>query len=264
MTDKYTAEHIVWLRPWAPNLFSFRLSRPAGFRFTPGQFARLGVKVHGPSAAKNPSGERIVWRAYTVASAADAPYLEFFSIVIADGEFTLPLARLGIGDTVYVDRTSYGFLTLDRFENGQDLWLLCTGTGLAPFLSMLWEPATWRSYENLIVAHSVRYPNELAYADTLRDFAANSSHASHAGKLHYQPIVTRAPMDGALLARIPALLSSGELERRVGVQLDQQRSRLMMCGNPAMVDEARKILTAAGFAMSRRGRPAHMAVENYW
>lgn len=262
--DKYTAERIVWIHPWAPNLFSFRLTRYAGFRFAPGQFARLGVAKPDPDNPKNPSGTRIVWRAYSIVSASDDAQLEFYSIVIPGGDFTSELARLRVGDIVYVEKLNYGFLTCDRFEGGKDLWLLATGTGLAPFISILWDPKTWDDYENLILVHSARYPNELAYQATIAAFSTHERFRAHAGKLRYVPVVTRAKVDGALDQRIPALLDSGRLESQVGLGLDPARSRVMICGNPDMITDTRKRMSTRGFATSRRGIPGQLAVENYW
>jgi ferredoxin--NADP+ reductase len=262
--DKYSAERILWIRPWAPNLFSFCLTRDPAFRFTPGQFARLGVERPDPDNPKNPSGRKIVWRAYSVVSASDAAHLEFFSIAIPDGEFTSALARLQVGETVYVERTNYGFFTLERFTGGTDLWMLATGTGLAPFLSMLWEPQTWQSYENLIVVHSVRYANELAYADTLAGFRNDPRFSAWGRKLRTVPVVTRGRADGALDQRIPLLIDNGRLEAAAGIPLDLERSRIMICGNPDMVDATRKTLAARGFTTSRRTRPGQVAAESYW
>jgi ferredoxin--NADP+ reductase len=260
--DKYTAERIVWIRSWAPNLFSFRLTRFDGFHFTPGQFARLGVKKADRDNPKNPAGEKIVWRAYSVASARDDTHLEFFSIVIPGGEFTTELARLKVGDTVYVEKTNYGFLTTDRFVDGKDLWMLATGTGLAPFLSILWEPQIWADYENLIVVHSVRYPNELAYADTIDTMRARFAGAR--ARLHYIPTVTRVKHSGAFDRRIPQLIESGTLEAGAGLRFDHNRSRFLICGNPEMIGATRKLLGSKGFMTARRSQPGQIAVENYW
>jgi ferredoxin--NADP+ reductase len=262
--DKYTAEKILWIHPWAPNLFSFKLTRYSGFRFVPGQFARLGVKKPDPNNPKNPSGEKIAWRAYSIVSADYDEHLEFYSIVVPGGEFTSELARLKVGDTVFVEKTNYGFLTLDRFEGGADLWMLSTGTGLAPFVSMLWDPRTWEQYENLIVVHSVRYPNELAYADTIEAFRGHELFAPMARKLRYVQAVTRAAVPGALDKRIPAAIADGSLEAQVGLPFDHDRSRILICGNPEMVDDTRKLLAGRGYTTSRRGAPGHLAVENYW
>jgi ferredoxin--NADP+ reductase len=162
---------------------------------------------------------------------------------------------------VYLERLNYGFLTLDRFEPARDLWMMCTGTGLAPFLSMLGEADTWNAYQNLVVVHSVRYPNELAYADELR--ALRDAPAGRA-RLHYVPVVTRRRGGGALAARVPALIENGELERHVGLTLEAAHARILVCGNPEMITATRRLLALRGMAPSRRGRPGQLAVENYW
>lgn len=254
---KFTPEKVLSIRPWAPNLFSFRMTRDPAFEFVPGQFARIGVRRAEPPGADPTTRERIVWRAYSVASAREADFLEFFSIVIPGGEFTSELARLRVGDTVYLERLNYGFLTLDRFDPARDLWMLCTGTGLAPFLSILNEATTWNDYQNLIVVQSVRYPNELAYAETLRALSGRA-------RLHYVPVVTRRTVATALDKRVPALLESGALESRVQLPIDAIASRVLICGNPDMIGGTRKLLAARGLAPSRRGNPGHLAVENYW
>src|SRR5207249_8036048 len=131
-------------------------------------------------------------------------------------------------------KLSYGFLTLDRFERGRDLWLLSSGTGIAPFLSILHDLHAWEQYERLILVHSVRNANELAYRDTVQAFRDHEVFgeelAASPDKLVYVPIVTRERVDGALHARIAALLGSGALEDRAGVKLDHERSRIMICG----------------------------------
>ena len=258
--SKFTAEKLLSIRPWAPNLFSFRMTRDPAFDFVPGQFARLGVRRLDPDNPKNPSGEKIVWRAYSIASPRDAGFLEFFSVVVPDGEFSSALARLRVGATLYLERINYGFLTLDRFEPARDLWMLSTGTGLAPFLSILGETGNWTRYHNLIVVHSVQYANELAYADELRSMRGPPD----AARLHYVPVVTRQRCTGLLGVRVPTLVESGALETHVGLPIDSVTSRVLICGNPEMISATRKILGTRGLATSRRGNPGQLAVENYW
>jgi len=255
-SDKYTIDTITGVRPWTDSLFSFRTTRDRGYRFTPGQFARLGVKDRD-------SGET-VWRAYSIASAAHDEHLEFFSVVVPNGAFTSRLSRLREGDEILVERKSYGFLTTDRFEAGRDLWMLATGTGLAPFLSILHDFDTWEKYDNLVLVQSVRTQPELAYEDIIRGFEGSEYYGEYAHKLRYVRIVTREPVDGALRDRVTRLLSSGVLEQNVGLALDHERSRIMLCGNPDMVEDSRKLLLDRGFKLSRRGDPGHFAVENYW
>ena len=180
------------------------------------------------------------------------------------GAFTSRLSKLKEGDAIYVERKSYGFLTTDRFQAGKDLWMLATGTGLAPFLSILHDFATWESYDNLILVQSVRTQSELAYEDLIRGFDRSEYYAEFARKLRYVRIVTREPVPGTLGDRVTKLVASGVLEENVGLKLDHERSRIMLCGNPEMVEDSRRILTERGFRMSRRGEPGHLAVENYW
>jgi ferredoxin--NADP+ reductase len=253
--DKYTAEKITELRTWTPHLFSFKLTRFSGYRFVPGQFARLGLKKEDGS---------IVWRAYSIVSASYDEFLEFFSIVVPDGEFTSRLAELRVGDEVLVEKLNYGFLTTSRFEQGKDLWMLATGTGLAPFISILQELDTWEDYENIVLAYSVRESNELAYLDTIEGLKQHEYFGDFAHKLKFVPIVTRENIDGMLSDRIPVLLETGELERAVDIKLDAVRSRIMICGNPEMVDDTRKWFVDNGYTISRRSKPGHLALENLW
>lgn len=264
--EKFTRQTITSIQQVTDHLFTFRTTRDRAYRFKPGQFARLGVyreDDHG-----NRHGPRFVWRAYSIVSADYDEFLEFYSIVVPEGDFTTELARLRVGDELLIEKQSYGFLTLDRFEGGRDLWLLSSGTGLAPFISILYDMGAWEQYERLILVHSVRNANELAYRDTVENFRNHEYFgellAANPGKLVYVPIVTRENLPGVLSARIPALLGSGALEAQAGVKLDPEHSRIMICGNPDMVDDIRKHLTNAGYAVSRRGQPAQMAVENYW
>uniref|UniRef100_A0ABX1N6F9 ferredoxin--NADP(+) reductase n=1 Tax=Aromatoleum buckelii TaxID=200254 RepID=A0ABX1N6F9_9RHOO len=253
--DRFTTERIIAMRRWTPHLFSFRTTRDPAFRFVPGQFARLGLRKEDGS---------IVWRAYSMVSAPYDEHLEFYSIVVPDGEFTSRLARLAEGDEIFVEKMNYGFLTTDRFEGGRDLWLLATGTGLAPFISILHDRSTWTDYERIVLVHSVRTAAELAYRDEIARLVDHPLVGDVVHKLHYVPVVTRERVAGALSARITTLIESGELERVVGFPLDHERSRIMLCGNPQMVDDGRKLLNRLGYKLSRRAAPAQLVVENMW
>lgn len=252
---KWTSETILAVRDWSPTLFSFRTSRYRGFRFTPGQFARLGIAREDGS---------LVWRAYSVASAAYEEHLEFLSVVVPGGEFTGRLTRFAPGDRILVDKTSYGFLTTDRFPDGSDLWLLSSGTGLAPFLSILRDPAVWERYQRLVLVNSVRHTAELAFREEIVGLERNELFAATRARLRYLPAVTREACPGALAARITQAIADGSLEAAAGARLDPERSRLMICGNPEMALELRELLGQRGFRVGRRGVPGQMAFENYW
>ncbi len=249
---------ILWRRDWASHLFSFRVSRPEGLGFVPGQFVRLGV-AGGDGA--------MVWRAYSVASSPDAPYLEFYSIVVPDGPFSQPLAKRGVGDALRIDGSVYGFLRTDRFRGGKHLWLLATGTGIAPFMSMLEDDAVHNAYEAIVVVHSVGVQAELAYREELEAWAKGLRTrlpAQGRAQLHYVPTLTRESGTGLRHGRITTQLSDGSLESSLGIAIGAEDSRLMICGNPSMIKEVRAMLGERGMTPVRRETPGQFIVENFW
>ena len=264
----WTEERVLAIRHWTPTLLSFRTTRYRAFRFTPGHYARLGL---GGEAAGQPpasaadgseiaAGDGVVWRPYSMVSAATDEHLEFISVLVPGGAFSQRLAALRVGDPIRVDKAAFGFLTVDQLAPGRDLWMLASGTGLGPFVSILRDPAVWGRFERLILAHGVRRAGELAYRDEIEALAANAGGA----RLVYLPIVTREAGATPLAGRIPQLLAAGALEAAAGAALGVEHSRLMVCGNPEMARELRQQLGALGFATTRRGVPGQMAFEKYW
>ena len=253
--EKFTRQRLLEVQTLTPNLFTLRTSRDPGFRFTAGQFARLGVR--------KPSG-CIVWRAYSMVSAPHDEFLDFFSIVVPDGEFTSELSRLAVGDELLVDKQAFGFLTLDRFPDGRDLWLLATGTGIAPFLSILQDFEAWQRFERIILVYSVREARELAYQQLIAELPQRDYLEGLGTKLLYLPVVTRERVPGALHGRITTLIENGELERAADLQLAPEHSRIMLCGNPQMIEDTRAVLKARDLNLAMTRRPGQVAVENYW
>ena len=253
--EKFTRQTLLDVQTLTPSLFTLRTTRDPGFRFRAGQFARLGVtKADGST----------VWRAYSMVSAPYDEHLEFFSIVVPGGEFTSELSRLQEGDTLMVDRQAFGFLTLDRFIDGRDLWLLATGTGLAPFLSILQDLEVWERFERIILVYSVRHSAELAYQELIAELKDKEYLEGVADKLLFIPVVTREEVPGTLHGRITTLIENGELERAAGLELTPEHSRVMLCGNPQMIDDTRAVLKARDMNLSLSRRPGQVAVENYW
>ena len=250
--EKFTVEKVLSVHRWAHNLFSFTMTRPAHFKFTAGQFARIGLMVNG----------ELVVRAYSVVSSPFDENLEFFSIVVPDGAFTSNLQHLEVDDELYLDKTAYGYLTLARYQLplAHDLWLLATGTGLAPFLSMLQDFETWTKYQHIHLIYSVRSTAELAYVDRIQELA-ESFGEGHTG-FKFIPIITRDP-NATLHDRLPVLIENGELEKVVGLSLNPATSHVMLCGNPQMVEDTKDALKQRGLSMNRRGE-GNIAVENYW
>lgn len=253
--EKFTRERLLEVRTWSPTLFSLRCTRASGFRFTAGQWARLGVRKADGS---------VVWRAYSIVSAPHDEYLEFFSIVVPGGEFTSELSRLAVGDELLVERKPYGFLTLDRFADGRDLWLLGSGTGLAPFLSILQGLEVWQRFERILLVYSVRTRSELAYQSLIAQLPEQAHVEGLGHKLHYLPLVTREALAGQLQGRITTLIENGALQERLGVELSPEHSRVMLCGNPQMVVDGLALLKQRGMALSLSRKPGQLAVENYW
>ncbi|MFW1922417.1 ferredoxin--NADP reductase [Acinetobacter geminorum] len=250
--EKFSVEKVLSVHRWTPTLFSFTMTRPAHFKFTAGQFARIGLKV----------GEELVVRAYSVVSSPFDETLEFFSIVVPDGAFTSNLQHLKVGDELYLEKIPYGYLTLARYQQPlpHDLWLLATGTGLAPFLSMLQDFDTWSKYQKINLVYSVRTAVELAYVDRIQE-TAETFGEGHEG-FKFIPIITRDP-SAPLHERLPILIENGELEKFAGIELNPATSHVMLCGNPQMVDDTKEALKLRKLTMNRRGE-GNIAVENYW
>jgi len=281
MSDNIQKVTVLSKTTWTPNLFSFTVSRPDSFKFTAGQFVRLGVnpsqlkyyKQLSAVADTDDDDEELdetlnedIFRAYSIVSSPFDEVLEFFSIVIPDGAFTSQLQHLEVGDELLLNTMPFGFLTLARYQKPlpKELWLLATGTGLAPFLSMLQDLKTWEDYEHIILAYSARSTEELAYIEKIESLQEDfGSLVDNPAKLIFIPIVTREPVEGALTERLPKLLLDGALQERAGIALDVDSTHVMLCGNPDMVEDTKETLKSLGLVMNRRGE-GNIAVENYW
>ncbi|MEW5873471.1 MAG: ferredoxin--NADP reductase [Chloroflexota bacterium] len=256
--EKATAERILSIRRWTEKLFSVRVSRSPTFRFTPGQWVRLGIT----SGSGLPGS--IIWRPYSMANAAHDEYLEFFSILVPGGAFSSRLATAQIGDTLYVEKQVYGFLTTSRFVGGRHLWMMASGTGLAPFVSILQDPEVWQRYDERVLAYSARETRELAYVDELAALGQQEWLGAGRKPLRFVPVVTRENRPGVLHQRLPKLITSGGLEETAGLQLSAEDSRILVCGNPQMLDDVRDALVERGLRMDRSKTPGNFATENYW
>ena len=275
MSDNIQKVTVLSKTTWTPNLFSFTVSRPDSFKFTAGQFVRLGVnpsqlkyyqQVEASGDTSDAALSEDIFRAYSIVSSPFDEVLEFFSIVIPDGAFTSQLQHLQVGDELLLNTMPFGFLTLARYQKPlpKDLWLLATGTGLAPFLSMLQDLKTWEDYEHIVLAYSARSTDELAYVEQIERLQDDfGSLVDNPAKLIFIPIVTRESVDGALSERLPKLLLEGTLQARAGIALDVDTTHVMLCGNPDMVEDTKEALKTLGLVMNRRGE-GNIAVENYW
>ncbi len=251
-TATFTTQRITSIARRTATLITFATTRDAAFRFTPGHYARLGLGADGAE----------VWRPYSIASAADADRLDFQFTLVPGGAFSELFGKLAEGDPIRVDARSFGFLTLDQLAPGGTVWMFSTGTGLAPFISILMDAATWNKHARVVLVHSVRHAAELM-PDAI-GAAIDSRTAEERARFTYIPVVTREDAPGALRARLGDLLRSGALEQAGGATLDAEHSRAMLCGNPDMIKEMRALLKERGMLAGRRGVPGQIAAEGYW
>jgi ferredoxin--NADP+ reductase len=243
---------VLSVRHWTDRLFSFTTTREPGFRFTSGQFVMLGLMVDG----------RPLMRAYSIASSAYEPELEFFSIKVPEGALTSRLQHIEPGEKVLLGSKPTGTLILQNLLPGRTLWLLATGTGLAPFLSIVRDIDTYAQFERVVLVHGVRRVRDLAYADLLRHQLPQHPYLGEAvrSQLLYCPIVTREPFQRS--GRIPDLVARGALEKNLDLPpLDPGLDRCMLCGSAAMLSDTRAVLEGLGFTEGNMGTPGGYVVE---
>ena len=236
-------ERVLSVHHWNDTLFSFRTTRDPGLRFENGQFVMIGLEVEG----------KPLLRAYSIASANYAEHLEFFSIKVPDGPLTSRLQHLQEGQSIMVSKKPTGTLVVTDLKPGKHLYLLGTGTGLAPFLSLIQDPATYERFEKVVLVHGVRHINELAYSDFIsRELQNNEFFGDEArAKLIYYPTVTREPFRNR--GRLTDLIESGKLFEDIGLPpLDPAHDRAMLCGSPHMLKDTCALLDARGFQVSPR------------
>jgi len=248
----FNQETVVSVHHWTDRLFSFRTTRNPSFRFQNGQFTMMGVEVQG----------RPLLRAYSLVSANYEDELEFFSIKVADGPLTSRLQHLREGDSILVSRKATGTLVLDNLAPGRNLYLLGTGTGLAPFLSIVKDPETYERFERVVIVHGVRWAADLAYSDIIENALPNDELIGEfiRGKLTYYPTVTREPFRNN--GRISLLMSNGKLFADVSLPpMRPEDDRFMLCGSPTMLADLRAILKEKHFVEGNHGAPGHYVIE---
>jgi ferredoxin--NADP+ reductase len=238
---------VIENRTWTDALFSLRVEAPQ-LRFEAGQFVRIALDI---------GGERIP-RPFSFVNAPEDPVLEFYGVVVPEGPLSPHLVRLKAGDALYVADNPAGWLILSEVPPAEDLWLVATGTGIAPFLSILRTEAPWQRYRRVILVHGVRHANELVYGDLIEQLMR-----AHPGKLSYVRFVSREIFPAALQGRIPAALADGRLEAAAAA-ISPERSQFMLCGNPQMLKDMAAALAARGLKKHRRRSPGQITVESFW
>ena len=249
----FFGETVTWVHHWTDKQFSFRCTRDPALRFVAGQFAMIGLMVNGKPLV----------RAYSMVSPPWDEELEFLSIKVQEGPLTSRLQHIRPGDTVLVGRKSTGTLVTDNLLPGSTLWLLATGTGLAPFLSLIREPEVYDRFERVIVCHTVRQVAELAYRDLItRDLPQDELLGELLrDKLHYYPSVTREPFQTS--GRITKLIETGQVFADLGLPpfTPSGGDRVMICGSEALNADLKALLEARGFEEGANNSPGTYVVE---
>jgi len=245
-------ERVLEVHHWTDDLFTFKATRDPSFRFQNGQFTMIGLEVNG----------KPLLRAYSMASANYEENLEFFSIKVKDGPLTSRLKDLKVGDTILVGRKPTGTLLTGNLLPGKHLYLLATGTGLAPFMSLIKDPEVYDLYEKVVLVHGCRGVAELAYQDIITKELPNNEFFGEGvrSKLIYYPTVTREPFRNR--GRLTDLIENGKLFEDIGLPpLNAEDDRLMLCGSPAMLKDMRTIFDNRGFKEGSHATPGHYVIE---
>jgi len=250
--SNFTEETVLDVHHWTDSLFSFTATRSPSFRFVNGQFTMIGLEVEG----------KPLLRAYSMVSTNYEDKLEFFSIKVPDGPLTSRLQHIREGDRILVGKKPVGTLVLDNLTPGARLYLLATGTGLAPFMSIIRDPDTYERFEKVVLVHGCRQVAELAYGETITQALPGDEYLGELirNQLIYYPTVTREPFQNR--GRVTDLITSGQLFKDIGLpQLDPAQDRVMLCGSPQMLADMKAVLENAGFHEGASGRPAEFVIE---
>jgi ferredoxin/flavodoxin---NADP+ reductase len=246
--SKWLEGRVVGQKRWTDRLFSLQVAAPLGC-FEAGQFTKLALDV---------GGERIA-RPYSLVNPPGFEPQEFYYNVVAAGPLSPRLAALTAGDAVFVAPNVAGFLVLAEVPDAENLWLIATGTGLGPFLSILRTEAPWQRFRRVTLVHATRTAAEQTYGELLEAVGA-----ARGEQFRRVAFVSREKATGTLEGRVPAAIGDGRLERAAGTELSAERSHAMLCGNPAMVTDVTAALAGRGMRKHRRRAPGHITVETYW
>ena len=234
-------------RQWTERLFSLRFIAAIG-DFKPGQFVRIALELDG----------EIVARPYSLVNSPTEREFEIFFNIVPGGPLTPRLAALQQGDVIKVAEKPYGFLTLDEVPAAKHLWMIATGTGVGPFISILKSGDAWQRFEKVVLVYSVRTAQELAYQDAIAE-AGRQYHQ----QLSFIPLVTRDQLEGAINKRVTDAIVSGELEQQAGIDMSPEDSHVMMCGNSAMIADVMELLKSRNMRKHQRREPGHITTEKY-
>jgi ferredoxin--NADP+ reductase len=240
---KWLQAKVIENRHWTGALFTLRVAG-APLAFEAGQFVRIALDIGGQRVA----------RAFSMVSAPGDPVLEFYGIVVPEGPLSPRLAQLKAADPLFVAANPAGFMVLSEVPTAETLWLIATGTGIAPYVSMLRAGTPSQRFRNVVVVHAVRHAEELVYRDEIERMP----------DIRYVSVVSRQDAPRSLRGRIPGLVRDGQLEAAAGLKIAPETSQVMLCGNPDMLKDTTAALVERGMRKNRRRAPGHITVESFW
>ncbi|MBT7543182.1 MAG: ferredoxin--NADP reductase [Gammaproteobacteria bacterium] len=248
MTVEWIQGEVVSIKHWTESLYSIRIKAPE-VKFIAGQYTKISLKINDEDIA----------RPYSFVNSPNEDFLEFYSVQVPDGPLSSELQKLKSGDPINVGPYGNGFLILNEIPCVENIWMLATGTGIGPYLSILKTDESWNKFKKVILVHAVRYKKELTYLKTIKELKDK-----YKDKFIYITYVSREKIENSLEGRIPNSISSGILEKEANTKITDNNTHIMICGNPEMVSDTTKELKKIGLKKHRRNSPGHITTENYW
>ena len=248
MTEKWVQGEVVSVKHWTESLYSIKISAPK-VKFIAGQYAKISLIIDNKE----------VERPYSFVNSPNEPILEIYSVSVPNGPLSTALQKLKKGDQINISPNGNGFLILNEVPKVKNIWMLATGTGIGPYLSILKTEDSWKNFEKVILVHAVRYNKELTYQKTIKDLKEK-----YGEKFIYITFVSREKVENSLSGRIPQSINNGSLEKKANIKILPSNSHIMMCGNPEMLKDTTIELKKIGLKKHRRSSPGHITTENYW
>ena len=245
--SQWVSGKITEVNWWTPTLFTIKVAADVA-PFQAGQFTKLAKTI----------GEKRIARAYSYVNAPKDPVLEFYLTEVEGGKLTSGLVELSVGDSIDVESKANGFLTIEESPKREILWMIASGTGIGPFLSILADGKVWDKYQQVVLIHSVRFNTDLTYQDFIH------AHQKLFKQFTYLPLVTRESPERGLEGRVTDLIKSSEFVNYCNLEKLPEDSHFMICGNPQMVKDLTQLLQSVGYKRHRRAEPGHISVEQYW
>lgn len=247
-SSKFISGEVIENRAWTDRLYLLKI-RAAKMSFKAGQFVRLQLTIDGENIA----------RPYSLVNSPDEQDIVIFYSTVDKGQLSNALAALQAGDTIEVSRLAYGFFVLDEVPESKHLWMIATGTGLGPYISILKTPEIWQRYEKIVLVHGVALASEQIYTDQIETWQQQ-----YPEQFQYVACITREQNPTGLQGRVTDLLSKGTLEKHVKLEISEANSHVMLCGNHNMINDMKALLAERGMSRHLRHKPGHITTEQYF